>query len=46
MQKNKHGPATIRISGTPERDKLKAATKIFMKEVLRCRKKSVSKTSF
>ena len=46
MQKIKHGPATIRISGTPERDKLKAATRIFMKKVNVCRRKEVSRTSF
>lgn len=43
MTEYKTGCAVVRIHGTPDQDKLKAATTFFMKKVTKCRKNSKSK---
>lgn len=40
MTEYKIGSATVRVHGTPDRDKLKAASERFMKQVLAAKKKA------
>ena len=43
MEEIKAGKATIRIHGTPDRERLKKATEKFMKQVFKDSKKEVLK---
>lgn len=40
MEQYKIGPATVRIHGTADREKIKAASERFMKRVVAARKKA------
>ena len=41
MEVYKVGCAVVRVHGNPDRDKLKAASEIFMKKVIAARKKAL-----